>query len=84
MENPSEETISESASGAKLQNLIDEIRAQSPGRILPLKIILNIEGSVELPNFLNKLIQDKTQEPGMNTSYFEFYNSQLKGISRFF
>ena len=83
-QNICEDTIGGSVSADKLRNLIDEIRLQSPGKIIPLQVIINLEGSLEIQKFLHKLIQDKVQAPGLNISYYDFYNSHLKGISRFF
>jgi hypothetical protein len=80
----SEDSISDSSEGVKLRSLIDEVRAQSPSRILPLKVIAHDSDYSLLEPFLGKLVQEKSESPGLNVSYYEFYNSHLKGISKFF
>lgn len=84
LENLSEDTISDSQNGQKLRKLIDYIRMQSPGRIIPLVISTGQEGCLKFEGLLQKLIQDAFQAPGLNVSYFDFYTNNLKGISRFF
>ena len=79
-----EDSILDSQEGKQLQALIDEIRSQSPARILPLKILAQDSHFDEIEPFLAKLIQEKTDSPGLKISYYEFYNSYLKGISNFF
>ena len=80
----SEDTILETNEGLQVKALIDEIRAQSPGRILPLHIITQDGLYENLEPFISKLIQEKSDIPGLNISYYEFYNSHLKGISQWF
>ena len=84
MENPSEDSILESNEGNQLKMMIDEIRAQSPARIIPLKILSQDVANQELRVFIEKLIQEKSETPGLNVSYYELYNSHLKGISQHF
>lgn len=83
-ENLSEDTISESANGEKLRKLIDYVRMQSPGRIVPFEVSTGEQNCSKFNELLEKLIQDAFQAPGLNMSYFDFYNQNLKGISRFF
>lgn len=81
---PSEDTITESTGGLQLRSLIDEVRTQSPSRVLPLRILAHDSEYARLQPFLAKLVQEKTEIPGLNVAYYEFYNSHLKGISKFF
>ena len=80
----SEDTIQESNEGMQLRALIDEIRSQSPGRILPLHILAQDSLYEELEPFISRLIQEKSEIAGLNFSYYDFYNSHLKGISNYF
>ena len=79
-----EDSINQDTVGTKLNNLITELRALSPGKMLPFKVIVNSNTSTDFMAFIDKLIQDKCQNPGLDFSYYEFYNTQIKGISRYF
>lgn len=79
-----EDTLLDSTEANQLRLFVDEIRAQSPGRILPLQILAQDSPYNQLEPFIAKLIQEKTESPGLNISYYEFYNSHLKGISSHF
>lgn len=80
----SEDSILETNEGLQVRALIDEIRAQSPGRILPLHITTQDGEYQELEPFISRLVQEKSEIPGLKVSYYEFYNSHLKGISQWF
>lgn len=78
----SEEKIADNKIGNSLKSLLEELRGFSSS-FLYLYVIGPKETSYTL-NIASKLIEDEGQGFGFKMSYYDFYCSYLKGISKVF
>ncbi len=78
-----EEGIQETKEGLAIRRLISELRNHSPSRYLFLNVVLPDEKNFFLSIF-SKLIEDKASGFGFIHSYYEFYQTYIKGISKVF
>lgn len=79
----SEDGISNSLEGQGLRNLISELRAFPNSRYLFLYVVLPDEQNFFLSIF-SKLLEDKANGFGFTHSYYEFYQTYIKGVSKVF
>jgi len=77
-----EESISSNVTGTGLRNFLNELRSTS-SRFLYLYIVYANEENPNLSLF-GKLVEDGGNTFGFKQSYYEFYNTYLKGISKVF
>ena len=77
-----EESISSNTAGSGLSNLLTELRSTS-SRFLYLYVVFANEENPNLSLFA-KLVEDGGNAFGFKQSYYEFYNTYLKGISKVF
>jgi hypothetical protein len=77
-----EESLSSNATGTGLRNFLNELRSTS-SRFLYLYVVYTNEENPNLSLFA-KLVEDGGNTFGFKQSYYDFYNTYLKGISKVF
>lgn len=78
----SEEKITESVKGVALKALLEELRSNASS-FLNLYVVGPKEANWSL-SIQSRLIEDEGGSFGFKMSYYDFYCSYLKGISRVF
>jgi len=77
-----EESLSSNITGTGLRNFLNELRSTS-SRFLYLYVVYANEENPNLSLFA-KLVEDGGNTFGFKQSYYDFYNTYLKGLSKVF